>query len=193
MFVVFALIATVPLVALSYRAVAETRTALAEEVGRSHEDTARAAAAFVGAYVDTARATLSAEAARGNLTSSELRSFQQQNPTFVSVTLSDTFLLAPDTIVVPASNGTLVGRLDLSRLSIQLQGFAHGAGEAIALTDANGALMAHPDPSAIVQHPDWADVAPVREALHVGAGHHEFTDPVTGEASVAGYAPVPRL
>src|SRR5437763_1387091 len=43
MFVVFALIATIPLVALSYLAVAETRNALTDEVGRSHEDTAREA------------------------------------------------------------------------------------------------------------------------------------------------------
>lgn len=52
MFVVFALIATLPLMALSYLALSETRDALQQEVGRAHTDTARAAAAYVGTYVE---------------------------------------------------------------------------------------------------------------------------------------------
>lgn len=73
MFIVFALIATLPLMALSYLALAETRGALAEEVGRSHEDTARAAAAFVGVYVENGRAMIVAETARGPLRDAALR------------------------------------------------------------------------------------------------------------------------
>src|SRR5439155_3808500 len=46
---------------------------------------------------------------------------------------------------------------------------------------------------AILQRSDWSDVAPVQQALRAGAGHVEFTDPVTNATSVAGYAPVPRL
>lgn len=62
MFVVFALIATLPLMALSYLALSETRTALTEEVGRAHSDTARAAAAYVGGYLETGRLIVAADA-----------------------------------------------------------------------------------------------------------------------------------
>lgn len=195
MFVVFALIATLPLVALSYLAIAETRTALAEEVGRSHEDTARAAAAFVGAYVDTARATLIGAAARGNLSAADVRAIELQNPTFSSVVLlpaGDPLVTAPELLMAPTTNGTLVGRLNIGRLLVELQSFAHGNGESIILTDADGALLlAEPAPSGALVN--WSNVEPVRRALQSEAGHVEFTDPVTQGASVAGFAPVPRL
>jgi len=62
MFLVFALIATLPLVALSYLALESTRSALADEVGKAHEDAATAAAGFVDVYVDDARVRLQGEA-----------------------------------------------------------------------------------------------------------------------------------
>ena len=55
MFLVFALIATVPLLALSYLALTETRQALTQEVGAAHEDAAKAAAGFVDVYVGYGR------------------------------------------------------------------------------------------------------------------------------------------
>lgn len=193
MFLVFALIATLPLVALSYLAIAETRAALADEVGRSHEDTARAAAAFVGAYVDTARATLVGAAGRGNLTPQDVRAFELQNPSFSSVILAPAgrpLLDAPDIITAATTNGTLVGRLNIGRLLVELQSFAHGNGETILLTDADGQLLLE---SRAGVPRNWSDVEPVRQALRADAGHLEFTDPDTLAASVAGYAPVPRL
>lgn len=62
MFLVFALIATLPLLAMSYLALNATREALAEEVGRANEDAATAAAGFVDVYVENARGLLAAEA-----------------------------------------------------------------------------------------------------------------------------------
>lgn len=62
MFVVFAVIATVPLLAMSYLALAETRAALAAEVGGAHEDAAKAAAGFVAVYVENGRVLLESEA-----------------------------------------------------------------------------------------------------------------------------------
>jgi len=67
MFIVFALIATLPLMALSYLALAETRGALSTEVGRTHENTAKAAAAFVGAFVENGRGFVGSLATRGSL------------------------------------------------------------------------------------------------------------------------------
>lgn len=61
MFLVFAVIATVPLLAMSYLALAETRSALATEVGNANEDAAKAAAGFVTVYVENGRVLLEAE------------------------------------------------------------------------------------------------------------------------------------
>ncbi|HVM46127.1 MAG TPA: HAMP domain-containing protein, partial [Candidatus Thermoplasmatota archaeon] len=62
MFLVFALIATVPLLAMSYLALNATQEALREEVGRANGDAAKAAAGFVDVYVENARSLLEAEA-----------------------------------------------------------------------------------------------------------------------------------
>ena len=62
MFLVFALIATLPLLAMSYLALNATREALADEVGRANGDAATAAAGFVDVYVENARGLLAAEA-----------------------------------------------------------------------------------------------------------------------------------
>ena len=62
MFVVFALIATLPLLALSYLALGETREALAQEVGAAHEDAAGAASGFVDVFVENGRVLLEAGA-----------------------------------------------------------------------------------------------------------------------------------
>ncbi|HWH09097.1 MAG TPA: PAS domain-containing protein, partial [Candidatus Thermoplasmatota archaeon] len=67
MFVVFALIATLPLMALSSLALSETRDALREEVGTAHADTARAAAAYVGTYVEGWRLVVEQEGRSGGL------------------------------------------------------------------------------------------------------------------------------
>lgn len=62
MFLVFALIATLPLLAMSYLALNATREALADEVGRANGDAATAAAGFVDVYIENARGLLDAEA-----------------------------------------------------------------------------------------------------------------------------------
>ena len=62
MFLVFALIATLPLMALSYLALGEARGALQEEVGEANRDTAQAAAGFVDVYVENGRVLLDTEA-----------------------------------------------------------------------------------------------------------------------------------
>jgi PAS domain S-box-containing protein len=62
MFLVFALIATLPLLAMSYLALNATRDALKSEVGRANGDAAEAAAGFVDVYVENARVLLGAEA-----------------------------------------------------------------------------------------------------------------------------------
>lgn len=62
MFLVFALIATLPLLALSYLALNATTDALRNEVGRANGDAAEAAASFVDVYVENARVLLDAEA-----------------------------------------------------------------------------------------------------------------------------------
>ena len=62
MFLVFALIATLPLLAMSYLALNATQEALRNEVGRANGDAAKAAAGFVDVYVENARSLLDAEA-----------------------------------------------------------------------------------------------------------------------------------
>lgn len=61
MFLVFALIATLPLMALSYLALGEARSALEQEVGDAHRDAAQAAAGFVDVYVENGRVLLDTE------------------------------------------------------------------------------------------------------------------------------------
>ncbi len=62
MFLVFALIATMPLMAMSYLALAETRAAVSQEVGGAHEDAAKAAAGYAALYVQNGRVLLDATA-----------------------------------------------------------------------------------------------------------------------------------
>ena len=62
MFLVFALIATVPLLAMSYLALNATQEALKDEVGRANGAAAKAAAGFVDVYVENARSLLEGEA-----------------------------------------------------------------------------------------------------------------------------------
>ena len=61
MFLVFALIATLPLLAMSYLALSETRAALAQEIGSANSDAASAAAGFVDVYVENGRVLLESE------------------------------------------------------------------------------------------------------------------------------------
>ncbi|HUR68646.1 MAG TPA: cache domain-containing protein, partial [Candidatus Thermoplasmatota archaeon] len=62
MFLVFALIATIPLLAMSYLALNATTHALRAEVGRANGDAASAAADFIDVYVENGRVLLDAEA-----------------------------------------------------------------------------------------------------------------------------------
>jgi PAS domain S-box-containing protein len=104
-FLVFALTATVPLTALSYLALAETRAALTTEVGATHEDTAKAAAAFAGAFVENGAGFVGSLATRGalvraaaandsgaataELTSFRARSTYEGTPVFDGILLLD--------------------------------------------------------------------------------------------------------
>lgn len=102
MFLVFALIATLPLMALSYLALGEARGALQEEVGEANRDTAQAAAGFVDVYVENGRVLLDTEARspaflsaaasaddgalQRQVTNLQVRSTYEGEPLFQSVT-----------------------------------------------------------------------------------------------------------
>lgn len=257
MFLVFALIATVPLMALSYLALEETRGALSTEVGRTHEDTAKAAAAFVGAFVENGRGFVGSLATRGSVeqaaqahdadaAQTELAAFRARSTyegksVFDRVMLldasgrvlaadppesaargsdlssADTFRAAtnstsavvlpvpatsgpptlPIAAIVPSANGSSVGVLvahvSLDRLGAELQAFALGSGEGIVVTDHRGRVLVHQDRDLVNVTTDWSKIEPVRLALRGPSGHLEFTDARSEDATLAGYASVPRL
>jgi len=146
MFIVFAVIATLPLAAMSYLALTETRDALAAEVGQAHEDAAKAAASFVEAYVAFGEVLVTEAAADAGLANALLsgddagaldhaRTVRSRTGVTGERIFAGVFVFAP--------NGTLVARAATDEEAV-LRDASHQAAVALVVAQQSHVILPTP-------------------------------------------------